>query len=205
MKVILVNGSARKDGCTHTALETMAEVLRAEGIDTEEYFIGNAPMADCLACRSCWETGKCVLDDGINDFVAKARAADGFVFGSTVYFAHPSGRLLTFMDRVFYSGADAFAFKPAAAVLCARRAGTTASMDVINKYFTINAMPVVSSTYWNHVYGAQPEQVQEDPEGLQTMTNLGRNMAWLLKCIALGKEHGVPAPENPKVLTSFVR
>ena len=131
MKVILVNGSARKDGCTHTALETMAEVLRAEGIETEEYFIGNAPMADCLACRSCWETGKCVLDDGINDFVAKARAADGFVFGSTVYFAHPSGRLLTFMDRVFYSGADAFAFKPAAAVLCARRAGTTASMDVI--------------------------------------------------------------------------
>lgn len=205
MKVILVNGSARKDGCTHTALETMAEVLRAEGIETEEYFIGNAPMADCLACRSCWETGKCVLDDGINDFVAKARAADGFVFGSTVYFAHPSGRLLTFMDRIFYSGADAFAFKPAAAVLCARRAGTTASMDVINKYFTINAMPVVSSTYWNGLYGPRPEDTVQDEEGLETMRNLGKNMAWMLKCIELGKQNGLAHPENKKVLTNFNR
>ena len=162
-------------------------------------------LAVLYACRRCRETGRCVFDDCVNAFTEKAKEADGFIFGSPVYYAHPSGRLLTFMDRAFYSCGSAFMFKPGAAVLSARRAGTTASFDVINKYFTICSMPVVSSTYWNHVYGAQPEQVQEDPEGLQTMTNLGRNMAWLLKCIALGKEHGIPAPENPKVLTNFVR
>lgn len=118
---------------------------------------------------------------------------DGFVFGSPVYFAHPSGRLLTFMDRAFYSGGAAFQFKPAAAVLSARRAGTTASFDVINKYFTICSMPVVSSTYWNHVYGVRPEEVAEDKEGLMTMYNIGKNMAWLLKCVELGKENGLSA------------
>lgn len=124
----------------------------------------------------------------------KAKSADGFIFGSPVYYAHPSGRLLTFMDRAFYSGGEAFSFKPGAAVLSARRAGTTASFDVINKYFTICSMPVVSSTYWNHVYGAQPEEVAEDKEDLMTMYNLGKNMAWMLKCIALGKEHGLTHP-----------
>ena len=205
MKVLLVNGSSRPNGCTSVALAQAARALEQEGIDTETFFIGNEPLPDCIACRRCRETGRCVFDDCVNAFTQKAREADGFIFGSPVYYAHPSGRLLTFMDRAFYSCGSAFMFKPGAAVLSARRAGTTASFDVINKYFTICSMPVVSSTYWNHVYGAQPEQVQEDPEGLQTMTNLGRNMAWLLKCIALGKEHGVPAPENPKVLTSFVR
>ena len=131
--------------------------------------------------------------------------ADGFVFGSPVYFAHPSARLLTFMDRAFYSGGSAFAFKPAAAVLSARRAGTTASFDVINKYFTICSMPVVSSTYWNHVYGQQPEEVKEDKEGLMTMYNIGKNMAWLLKCINFGKLQWVDHPENQKVLTNFMR
>ncbi len=205
MKVLLVNGSSRKDGCTGTALAEVARALNEEGIDSEMFFIGNEAIPDCIACRKCKQTGKCVFDDAVNAFVEKAKLADGFVFGSPVYFAHPSARLLTFMDRAFYSGGSAFAFKPAAAVLSARRAGTTASFDVINKYFTICSMPVVSSTYWNHVYGQQPEEVQEDKEGLMTMFNIGKNMAWLLKCIALGKQNGLDHPENQKVLTNFTR
>ena len=205
MKVMLINGSSRPDGCTSVALAEVARTLNAEGIETETIFIGNQPMTDCIACNRCRELGRCAFDDCVNEFVAKAAEADGFVFGSPVYYAHPSGRLLTFMDRAFYSGGRNFAFKPAAAVLSARRAGTTASFDVINKYFTICQMPVVSSTYWNHVYGSQPEDVQQDKEGLMTMTNIGRNMAWLLKCIELGRASGITAPENQKVMTNFVR
>lgn len=205
MKVLLVNGSSRKDGCTSVALKEVERALQEEGIDTEQFFIGNQALPDCIACRKCRELGRCVFDDIVNQFVEKAKEADGFVFGSPVYFAHPSGRLLTFMDRAFYSGGAAFAFKPAAAVLSARRAGTTASFDVINKYFTICSMPVVSSTYWNHVYGAQPEEVSQDREGLMTMYNIGKNMAWLLNCLELGKQNGLDHPENPKVLTNFVR
>lgn len=205
MKVLLVNGSSRRNGCTQAALNEAARALNEENIETEFFFIGNEALPDCIACRRCREIGHCVFNDIVNEFVEKAKSADGFVFGSPVYFAHPSGRLLTFMDRAFYSGGAAFQFKPAAAVLSARRAGTTASMDVINKYFTISSMPVVSSTYWNHVYGAQPEQVSEDKEGLMTMYNLGKNMAWILKCLELGKEHGLTHPENEKVLTNFIK
>lgn len=205
MKVILVNGSSRKDGCTGAALLEVERALKEEGIETEQFFIGNEALPDCIACGKCRRTGQCVFNDCVNVFVQKARTADGFIFGSPVYYAHPSGRLLTFMDRAFYSGGDAFAYKPAAAVLSARRAGTTASFDVINKYFTICSMPVVSSTYWNHVYGAQPEQVAQDKEGLMTMYNIGKNMAWLLKCLALGQQQGLCHPENEKVLTNFIR
>lgn len=205
MKVLLVNGSSRRNGCTQAALNEAARALNEEHIETEFFFIGNEALPDCIACRKCREIGHCVFNDVVNEFVEKAKSADGFVFGSPVYFAHPSGRLLTFMDRAFYSGGSAFQFKPAAAVLSARRAGTTASMDVINKYFTISSMPVVSSTYWNHVYGAQPEQVSEDKEGLMTMYNIGKNMAWILKCLELGKEHGLTHPENEKVLTNFIK
>lgn len=205
MKVILVNGSSRKNGCTQVALSEVARALTEKKIQTEMFFIGNEALPDCIACRKCKETGYCVFHDSINEFVEKAKTADGFVFGSPVYFAHPSARLLTFMDRAFYSGGKHFAFKPAAAVLSARRAGTTASFDVINKYFTICSMPIVSSTYWNHVYGAEPEQVSEDREGLMTMYNIGKNMAWLLHCIELGKQNGFAHPENEKVLTNFVR
>ena len=205
MKVLPVNGSSRQNGCTNAALCEVERALQEEEFETEMFFVGNEALPDCIACRKCRETGRCVFNDAVNDFVEKARSADGFVFGSPVYYAHPSGRLLTFMDRAFYSGGSAFAYKPAAAVLSARRAGTTASFDVINKYSTICSMPVVSSTYWNHVYGAQPEEVQEDKEGLMTMYNIGKNMAWLLKCIALGKEQGLAHPENPKVLTNFIR
>ncbi len=205
MKVILVNGSSRENGCTGAALSEAARALKEEGIETEMFFIGNKAIPDCIACRKCREIGKCVFDDIVNEFVKKAEDADGFLFGSPVYFAHPSGRLLTFMDRAFYSGKKAFAFKPAAAVLSARRAGTTASLDVINKYFTICSMPIVSSTYWNHVYGSQPEEVSQDKEGLMTMYNIGKNMAWLLKCIDLAKNHGLTHPDNEKVLTNFIR
>lgn len=205
MNVLLVNGSSRRNGCTGAALAEVARALEEEQISCETIFIGNGAIPDCIACRKCRETGRCVFEDGVNAFVERARRADGFVFGSPVYFAHPSARLLTFMDRAFYSGGSAFAFKPAAAVLSARRAGTTASFDVINKYFTICSMPVVSSTYWNHVYGQQPEEVKEDKEGLMTMYNIGKNMAWLLKCINLGKLQGVDHPENQKVLTNFMR
>ena len=205
MKVLLVNGSSRENGCTSMALKEIKKSLEEEGIETEVIFIGNEPLADCLACRKCKLTGECIMNDCVNEFVHKAKEADGFVFGSPVYYAHPSGRLLTFLDRAFYSNANAFNYKPAACVLSARRAGTTASFDVINKYFSISSMPIVSSTYWNHVYGSQPEDVLEDKEGLMTMYNLGKNMAWLLKCIELGKDNGIDHPENQKVLTNFVR
>lgn len=205
MKVLLVNGSSRENGCTNAALTEVARALQEEGVETEMVFIGNAPIADCMGCGSCRQTGECVFKDAVNAFVEKAKEADGFVFGSPVYYAHPSGRLLSFMDRAFCSGGSSFAFKPAAAVLSARRAGTTASFDVINKYFTICSMPVVSSTYWNHVYGSQPEDVQQDKEGLMTMYNIGKNMAWMLKCIRLGRENGIKAPVNEKVKTNFTR
>ena len=205
MKVILVNGSSRKEGCTNAALLEVERSLKEEGIETEQFFIGNQPLADCIACGKCRKDGRCTFEDVVNEFVETSKTADGFVFGSPVYYAHPSGRLLSFMDRAFYSGGSVFAFKPAAAVLSARRAGTTASFDVINKYFTIASMPVVSSTYWNHVYGKEPEQVQEDKEGLMTMYNIGKNMAWMLKCIEFGKKNGLEHPVNEKILTNFTR
>ena len=202
---MLVNGSSRKNGCTGAALAEVARALHEEGIETETIWVGNAPLPDCIACGSCRKTGKCVFDDIANELAEKAESCDGFVFGSPVYYAHPSARLLAVLDRAFYSGGRHFAYKPGAAVLSARRAGTTASFDVINKYFTICSMPVVSSTYWNHVYGNQPEQVQQDKEGLMTMYNIGKNMAWLLRCIALGRENGLPHPENEKISTNFIR
>ena len=205
MKVLLVNGSSREHGCTGTALKEVARTLNENEIETETLFIGNKPLPDCIACRKCREIGKCVFDDVVNELAEKAAACDGFVFGSPVYFAHPSARLLTVMDRAFYSAGKNFMFKPAAAVLSARRAGTTASMDVINKYFTILSMPIVSSTYWNQVYGTQPEEVTKDEEGMATMQNIGKNMAWLLKCIEIGKKNGISHPENKKVLTNFIR
>ena len=205
MKVLLVNGSSHENGCTAAALSEVARALHEEGIETENFFIGNQPLPDCIACRKCRETGKCVFDDAANALAAKAAECDGFVFGSPVYYAHPSARLLTVMDRAFYSGGRNFAFKPAAAVFSARRAGSVASMDVVNKYFTIQSMPIVSSTYWNHVFGNRPEEVMQDKEGLMTMYNIGKNMAWLLECIQLGKEHGIAAPENKKLNTNFIR
>lgn len=205
MKVLLVNGSPRKHGCTNLALNTVAAALQAEGIETEMLWLGNGPVQDCIACGKCGETGECVFCDAAAELVEKAKEADGFVFGSPVYYAHPNGRLLSAMDRAFYSGGRYFRFKPAAAVVSARRAGTTASQDAIMKHFTISQMPVVSANYWNAVHGNCAEEAAQDAEGLSTMEAIGRNMAWLLKCIELGRQNGVEPPVNKKAWTNFIR
>lgn len=208
MKVLLINGSAKKNGCTFTALSEVATTLEAEGIETEMIHLGSGPIRDCIGCGACASLdGACTFsDDSINEIIKKAKEAHGFVFGSPVYYAHPSGRLLSAMDRLFYAGGAAFAQKPAAAVTSARRAGTTASLDAIQKHFAFAKMPIVSSSYWNMVHGNTPEDVKKDEEGLQTMRNLGRNMAWMLKCIEIGKENGVEAPAMEREYrTSFIR
>ena len=206
MKVLLVNGSPRAAGCTFTALSEVAKTLEEAGVQTEIFQLGNRPVQDCIACMKCRELGRCVFDDIANELIEKAKGADGFVFGSPVYYAHPSGRVQSVLDRAFYAGGAAFACKPGAAVVSARRGGTAASFDVVNKYFTICSMPAVSSTYWNMVYGKTPEEVLRDAEGMQTMRNLGRNMAYLLKCMQAGKAAGIefPAQENA-VRTNFIR
>ena len=211
MKVLLVNGSPHKSGCTNRALEEVAATLQKEGIETEMFWIGNKPIGGCIACKRCVQTGKCVFDDVVNTCREKAYEADGFVFGTPVHYGAASGNMTAFMDRLFYSelGGNqnkAFYLKPAAAVISARRAGTTATFDQMNKYFTIQEMPIVSSRYWNMVHGAVPEQVEEDLEGLYTMRVLGRNMAYLLKCQEAAKKTGVALPERePAIFTNFVR
>lgn len=206
MKVLLVNGSPRAAGCTNTALEEVAKTLGEAGIETEIFWLGAKPVQDCIACGKCRELKKCVFDDVVNTLIEKAKTADGFVFGSPVYYAHPSGRVQSALDRAFYAGKYAFAGKPGAAVVSARRGGTASSFDVINKYFGISSMPVVSSTYWNMVYGNTPDEVRRDEEGMQTMRNLGRNMAYLLKCIEAGKAAGVEAPAQEGAFkTNFIR
>lgn len=206
MKVLLVNGSPRAAGCTFTVLSEVAETLQEEGIGTEIFQLGTKPVQDCIACMKCRELQKCVFDDVANELIEKAKRADGFVFGTPVYYAHPSGRVQSVLDRAFYAGGYAFACKPGAAVVSARRGGTAASFDVLNKYFGIASMPVVSSTYWNMVYGKTPDEVRQDAEGMQTMRNLGRNMAYLLKCMEAGRAAGIafPAQEN-SVRTNFIR
>lgn len=211
MKVLLVNGSPHKSGCTNRALEEVAATLQKEGIETEMFWIGNKPIGGCIACKRCVQTGKCVFDDIVNTCREKAYEADGFVFGTPVHYGAASGNMTAFMDRLFYSelGGNqnkAFYLKPAAAVISARRAGTTATFDQMNKYFTIQEMPIVSSRYWNMVHGAVPEQVEEDLEDLYTMRVLGRNMAYLLKCQEAAKKAGVALPERePAIFTNFVR
>ena len=207
MKVLLVNGSPRAKGCTYTALTEVAKTLEADGIETEIFQVGAKPVRDCIACMKCRELKKCVFDDDVaNALIEKAKTADGFVFGSPVYYAHPSGILLSVLDRAFYAGGYAFAGKPGASVVSARRGGTAASFDVINKYFGITQMPVVSSSYWNMVYGKTPDEVRQDEEGLQTMRNIGHNMAYLLKCMQAGKEQGILPPQNNvSVRTNFIR
>ena len=211
MKVLLVNGSPHKSGCTNRALEEVAATLQKEGIETEMFWIGNKPIGGCIACKRCVQTGKCVFDDVVNTCREKAYKADGFVFGTPVHYGAASGNMTAFMDRLFYSelGGNqnkAFYLKPAAAVISARRAGTTAAFYQMNKYFTIQEMPVASSRYWNVVHGAVPEQVEEDLEGLYTMRVLGRNMAYLLKCQEAAKKAGVALPERePAIFTNFVR
>ena len=205
MKVLLVNGSLHAKGCTYTALSEVEKALQANGIETEMYWIGEHDVSGCKSCWACKKTKKCVIDDGVNEFVEKAAQFDGFVFGSPVYYASAAGAMISFMDRVFYSGGKNLAYKPAASVVSCRRGGASTTFDVLNKYYTINNMPIVASNYWNEVHGNTAEEVLQDEEGLQTMRVLGNNMAWLLKCIEKGKEAGVAPVTEKKIWTNFVR
>ncbi len=206
MKVLMLNGSPKANGNTYTALLEIGKQLNKENIEYEIVQIGGAPMRDCIGCGRCTENGCIFSDGGVNEFIAKAKEADGFVFGTPVYYAHPSGRILSFLDRVFYSGGRAFKFKPAASVAVARRAGTTASFDCLNKYFGISQMPVAGATYWNNVHGAVPGEVSFDEEGMRTMRNLARNLAWMIKCFDAGKKNGIPLPETETGnKTNFIR
>ena len=206
-KVLLINGSGNEHGCTFTALSEAAKALNEEGVETEIIQLGKDAIRDCIGCGACGKLKRCVFeDDLVNLVAAKAKDADGFIFGSPVYYAHPSGRIMSFLDRAFYSGGAAFRFKPGMAVASARRAGTTASLDAINKYFGINQMPTVGSTYWNMVHGNCPEEVRQDLEGLQTMRNAAKCMAWMLKCFEAGKAQNIALPDTKKeVSTNFIR
>ena len=211
MKVLLVNGSPHEKGCTFTALKEVEKCLTEEGIETEIFWIGNKPIGGCIACRKCAQIGKCVFDDVVNKFVEKAKETDGFIFGSPVHYAAAAGNITSFMDRAFFSAScsgngDYFKFKPASVVISARRAGTTATYDQLNKYFGINQMPIISSRYWNMVHGGTPEDVIKDEEGMQIMRILGRNMAYFLKCIEKKKKKGVTLPKQEETtFTNFIR
>lgn len=210
MKVLLVNGSPHKHGCTDRALAEVGAALSAEGVDVEVFWTGSKPVPGCMACGVCKELGRCVMDDVVNEFQIKAREADGFVFGGPVHYAHAASSLLGFMDRLFYSNSraesNALAFKPAAAVTSARRGGTTASLDDITKFFGISQMPIVTSRYWNMVHGNSAEEVEQDNEGLWTMRQLGRNMAWMLKSLDAAKTAGILLPQQESgEQTNFVR
>ncbi len=206
MKVILANGSHHKNGCTYTALCEVAGELNRNGIKTEIFQLGSEGIPGCGGCGICFETLKCKIDDIVNEFAELAKKADGFVFGSPVHFAAASGKITSFMDRLFYFARPYFVNKPAAAIVSCRRGGAAAAFDQLNKYFTISNMPVVSSQYWNMVHGSTPEQVKQDLEGMQTMRRLGANMAWLLKCIKAGKKAGIKIPEAEETQrTDFIR
>lgn len=203
MKVLLINGSPHANGCTQRALREVEKALNGEGIETENIHIGALDIRGCISCKSCVSLGKCVFDDIVNDVAAKFETANGIVVGSPVYYAGSNGTVLSFLDRLFYSTHFDKTMKVGACVLSSRRAGSTSAFDEINKYFTICSMPIVSSTYWNEVHGSAAEDVEKDLEGLQIMRNLGRNMAFMIKSIELGKEkYGLPEKEAKK-FTNF--
>lgn len=202
-KILVLNGSPKANGCTATALGEMLGVFAEEGIETELIHVGNKDIRGCLACQQCSKTGRCVIDDLVNEVAPKLEAADGLVVGSPVYYASPNATILAFMDRLFYSTNFSKQMKLGAAVVSCRRGGNTASFDVLNKYFTISGMPVASSTYWNQVHGFTAEDVKKDLEGLQVMRNLARNMSFLMKAIAAAKDTiGLPVVERGS-FTSF--
>jgi multimeric flavodoxin WrbA len=207
MNVLLINGSPHKNGCTFTALSEIAGELEQQGIETHIFPIGTKAIRGCIACGKCRESGYCACsDDPVNECIDLMKKADGIIVGSPVYYASPNGALSALLDRVFFAGGNSFAYKPAAAIVSCRRGGAASAFDALNKYFTISSMPVVSSQYWNEVHGQTPEEVRKDLEGLQVMRTLGRNMAWLLKCIDVAKET-VPFPEKETARhrTNFIR
>ena len=207
MKVLLVNGSPHPHGCTDRALREVKDVLEKEGIGTEILWLGTKPIAGCLACRSCHRTGKgCVQKDIVSEAGERLGEFDGFVFGSPVYYAGPTGQFQCFMDRLFYAYGKKMVGKPGAAVVSCRRGGASVAYDRINRYFGIQRMPIVTSSYWNQVHGSTPEEVEQDLEGLRTMRVLGREMARLLKAIDLAKREGIYSVEEEEpVYTNFIR
>ncbi len=211
MKVLLFNGSPHERGCTYTALEEIQKTLKEENIESEIYQIGNGSITPCKACYACTKLGRCVVtDDKVNEFVDYARGFDGFIFGSPVHYGSACGGITAFLDRAFFVNRAgrkfAFEHKPGAAIASARRAGTTAALDQLNKYMTITQMPLISGRYWNMVHGASPDDVKKDLEGLQNMRFLARNFAWHLKCLEAAKKAGVPMPKEEEVIaTNFIR
>lgn len=210
MKVLLINGSPNEKGCTYTALNEIAVTLNSEGIETEIYHIGTEPIAPCKACRACGKIGRCVIKDKVNDFLDYAGDFDGYVIGSPVHYAAPAGGIVPFLHRVFFVNSMAsrnlFAHKPGTAIVSARRSGTTAAIDQLNKYFQINQMPVISGRYWNMVHGSNPEEVRQDEEGMQNMRFLARNMAYHLKCKEAAQKAGINPPVQEEVVfTNFIR
>lgn len=209
MKVLLVNGSPHKEGCTYTALCTVSDALNQNSIDTDIFWIGNKPISGCIACHKCSDLNHCVFKDSVNEFLDLAEDYDGFVFGSPVHWAGTSGAMTSFLDRVFYAdlnaGGERFYLKPASTVISARRAGTTATWDQLNKYFGLMQMPIITSRYWNMVHGTTPEEVRQDLEGMQTMRMLGHNMAYFLKCKDVGSKLVPLPPKEDFIFTNFVR
>lgn len=205
MKVLMLNGSPHANGNTAIALREMAEVFAGEGIASEIVQVGNQNIRGCIACYSCYKNGTCVFDDIVNDLASKFEACDGLVVASPVYYASANATLIACLDRLFYSTSFSKAMKVGASVAVARRGGCSSTFDELNKYFTISSMPIASSHYWNSLHGTAPGEAEQDAEGIATMRNLAKNMAFLMKSIALGKEaYGLPKPE-PRVATNFIR
>ena len=205
MKVLLINGSPKTKGNTAFALEQMAEVFADQGIETEIIHVGSQAIRGCIACGSCYKTGKCVFDDAVNEIAPKFEASDGIVVGSPVYYASANATLIALLDRLFYSTHFDKRMKVGAGVTVARRGGCSATFDELNKYFTISGMPVASSHYWNSIHGGKPGDAQQDAEGIATVRNLAKNMAFLIKSIALGKEtYGLPEYDK-RQMTNFIR
>lgn len=200
-RILLINGSPHEKGCTYTALSEVAAALHACGVETELLWLGTQPIAGCIACGKCYDTGRCIFDDKVNDLLARAQAFDGMVVGSPVYYAGPAGQLCAFLDRLFYASRGCWSGKVGAAVVSCRRGGATAAFDRLNKYFTISNMPVAPSQYWNMVHGNRPEEVLQDKEGLQIMRTLGKNIAWMVE-----STKQMPQPKyEPRVATNFIR
>lgn len=207
MKVLLLNGSPRANGCTFIGLTEIAYELNKLNFETEIIQVGNKPVIGCIACGGCRETKRCVFKkDGVNDFLDKVESADAVIFGSPVHYAGVSGAVKSFLDRSFYANSAIFRGKPAAVIASVRRGGSSATLDILAKYPAYAQMPIVSAKYWNMIHGNTPEQVRQDEEGMQNLRFLGRNMAWLLRCIEAGKNSGIEMPEDePKIWTSFIR
>ena len=206
MKVLLINGSPHEHGCTYTALSEAQKVFEQNGIETEIFYFGNKPIPGCFACGGCRKTGYCVFDDAVNELIDQLDDVDGLIVGSPVYYAGVSGQITSFLDRLFYAASGKMKGKPAASIVSCRRGGASAAFEIINKYFMMTNMPVVTSQYWNQVHGNTPEEVLRDEEGLQTIRVLAQNMTWLLRSIEAGKAAGVEYPEyEPKLRTNFIR